>query len=157
MLEVTKKLNDRQFKMTTSYDLTGAALMNITSTQNHPQLTSIPLMLTRNAQAQRVIAESFRLNIVEALTALINVEIKAAEDALKAVDDARLDADAKLAHYHQTNGKSAADVDAAKRKSDDAENAYLFAVSAVEYACICVSEAKEKFLREKLDTIVGKS
>ncbi len=87
----------------------------------------LPTMLVAYANSRAEVLAHFKAEFLDVLTRFIDGELRLAEKAQKKNADARLDFDAKSSDYQRLQDSRSAksfDIDLAKRKMDDAEQAY---------------------------------
>jgi hypothetical protein len=155
--EACAKMHERELRNIASREAVAAAFARINSDANRTQLVALVPAFTKSAHAETDWACSFKVNIVDCLTNIVEVQVKAAEKALKNLSDARLDFDAKEASFRSvvdSKKANAADVDSAKRKTDDAEAAYNDAKEQVTEACVQVDRARDEFMSQKLTVVI---
>jgi len=153
ILEVSKKLHERQIKIASSYEATAGAFTHANSSTSRGALIAAVPMINKVAEAQKALADNFRVTVIVGIEALLAVQVKAAEDAKKKLEDARLDFDAKEASFQsivENKKATPSEIDTAKNKTDEAENAYISAKSNLESVCAQLEEAKGEFYRDNI-------
>ena len=119
-------------------------------------LEAVP-MYSKSASAEQEYLNQFKVNVVDCLHSMIDIQVKNAEKAWKAVEDARLTYDASSSKFKSTleNTKKSTqeDIDRAKQKADDAEAQYTKAKEACTEACKELQTHKDQFALSKISTL----
>lgn len=154
-----KKFHKQQQEAADTLEKFSGSLSKYTSTDASSRanlLEAVP-MYSKAASAQQEFLNQFKLNVVDTLNSILEIQVKAAEKSWKAVEDARLSYDAMSHKFKSTleNTKKSTqeDIDRAKQKADDAEQQYEKAKEACTDACKELQTQKDQFALSKISDL----
>lgn len=121
-------------------------------------LEAVP-MYSKSASAEQEFLNQFKINVVDVLHSMLEIQVKQAEKAYKNLEDARLIYDAAQGKFKSTleNTKKSTqeDIDRAKQKADDAEAAYEKAKEQCVTTCTELQNAKDQFGVSKVSVLAN--
>lgn len=118
--------------------------------------THLPAMLSSTASARSELLTHFKAEFLDVLSRFIDNELRIAEKAWKKNADARLDYDSKNNDFIRLNDSKSArpvDIDVAKRKYEEADQAYSSARRDFLTAAETCQERKTSLFKTNIATI----
>ena len=160
-LDAAKKYHKRQTEAAEDLEKFSGALSKCTSPESSARgnmLEAVPLT-SKSSSASIEFLSTFKVNIIDVLNNIIEINQKTAERCWKQVEDARLAYDAATAKFKSLleNNKKATqeDIDRAKQKADDAEAADNKAKESCIEACAELAKQKDQFAIEKVTVLAN--
>ena len=161
LLDAAKKYHRRETEANESFEALSGAFAKVTSSEAPARaslLAYVP-MISKSAVAKTEMLNVFKVNIIDVINNILEMQQKQAEKAYKNLEAARLDMDAKQRSFRSTleNTKKSTqeDIDKAKIKADDAETEY----NRCKEVCIETFNELEKvkldFIRTKLSAFAN--
>eukprot|EP00461_Guttulinopsis_vulgaris_P000160 UN00160 len=160
-LEAAKKFYKSQQDAADQLEKMSGAMQKLQFADASAKASSVEAVSMTSKCASGVVefANTFKVNVVDVIAAILDTQLKQAEKAWSRVEDTRLDFDAASAKFKSTleNTKKATqdEIDRAKQKADDAEASYNQAKEQCIEACAALAKAKESFAQEKLPVLAN--
>lgn len=161
LLDACKKFHRQQTDAAESLEKVSGALSKVTSPETSARgnmLEAVPLT-SKTSSASIEFLNAFKVNIIDVLVNIIEINQKTCERQWKLVEDARLAYDAATAKFKsllETSKKATQeDIDRAKQKADDSEAAYNKAKESCAEACAELAKQKDQFAIEKIPTLAN--
>jgi myosin heavy subunit len=157
--DAAKKYHSEQQRAADLMEKFSGSLSKFTSTDSSARsnlLEAVPLM-SKSATAETEWLNQFKVNVVDTVNSILEIQVKACEKAWKHVEEARLTYDAMSSKFKSTleNTKKSTqeDIDRAKQKADDAEQQYQKAKETCTEACRELQTHKDQFALSKISTL----
>lgn len=157
--EAAKKYHSKQQEAADNLEKFSGTLSKFTSVDSSARgnlLEAVP-MYSKSASAEQEFLNQFKINVVDVLLQILEIQIKNAEKAYKKVEDTRLTHDAANRSFksalENTKKSSQSDIDTAKQKADEAESQYQRALESCTEACQELAAQKDQFALSKVSTL----